>query len=267
MTARITQAEHGARRFGVRAKLLLAFADTAGMTVAASLAGLMSYAAVEAPLTRIVRVNLPEMALAKRLSTESSSVTAAAPTLESADGQKRRQELADAIVARARGLIGLVDDLARTRANDPQLGHVKAQAQAMIGTLERQNAALTRRIDVRDRRTAMLGDLAKTHEAFLATLEPLIEASGAALRAKGDSLLAFTEVELKGMDKALSDLITVYEIRSNVGRAGRCRASRRLDAGLAARHPVGLGRRRKAEEPGGRAVHTRRRPRRTVQGA
>ena len=216
MTVRINPAEHSTRRFGVRAKLLLAFAGIAGMTVAASLVGLMSYSAVEAPLNRIVRVNLPEMALAKQLSTESSNVAAAAPTLESADSQARRQELAEQILTRARGLIGLVDNLARTRAGDPQLGQVKAQAQAMIGTLERQNAALTRRIDVRDRRTAALADLAKTHETFLATLEPLVEASGGSLRAKGDSLLSFTEVELKGMDQALSDLIAVYEIRTNL---------------------------------------------------
>jgi methyl-accepting chemotaxis protein len=216
MTARITQAEHGARRFGVRAKLLLAFAGIAGMTVATSLIGLMSYAAVEAPLTRIVRVNLPEMALAKRLSTESSSVAAAAPTLESAGSQKDRQELADLILTRARGLIGLVDDLARSRASDPQLGQVKAQAQAMIDTLERQNTALTRRIEVRDRRMAALNDLARMHDTFLAALEPLVDASGASLRTKGNSLLTFTEVELKGMDQALSDLIAVYEIRANL---------------------------------------------------
>ncbi|HYG87963.1 MAG TPA: methyl-accepting chemotaxis protein [Azospirillum sp.] len=216
MTARVSPMEQGARRFGVRAKLLLAFAGIAGMTVAASLVGLMSFSAVEAPLARIVSVKLPEMALAKRLATESSSVAAAAPTLESADSQARRQELAEQILTRARGLIGLVDDLARSRANDPQLGQVKAQAQAMIGTLERQNAALTRRIEVRDRRMAALGDLAKTHEAFLATLAPLVERSGEQLRAKGDSLLNFTEVELKSMDQALSDLIAVYEIRTQL---------------------------------------------------
>ncbi|WP_431855736.1 methyl-accepting chemotaxis protein [Azospirillum sp.] len=216
MTASVSPMEQGARRFGVRAKLLLAFAGIAGMTVAASLVGLMSFSAVEAPLTRIVGVKLPEMALAKRLSTESSSVAAAAPTLESADSQARRQELAEQILARARGLIGLVDDLARSRANDPQLGQVKAQAQAMIGTLERQNAALTRRIEVRDRRMGALTDLAKTHEAFLATLAPLVERSGEQLRAKGDSLLNFTEVELKSMDQALSDLIAVYEIRTQL---------------------------------------------------
>ncbi|PWC53442.1 methyl-accepting chemotaxis protein [Azospirillum sp. TSO22-1] len=216
MTARVSPMEQGARRFGVRAKLLLAFAGIAGMTVAASLVGLMSFSAVEAPLTRIVGVKLPEMALAKRLSTESSSVAAAAPTLESADSQARRQELAEQILTRARGLIGLVDELARSRANDPQLGQVKAQAQAMIGTLERQNAALTRRIEVRDRRIGALADLARTHEAFLATLAPLVERSGEQLRAKGDSLLNFTEVELKSMDQALSDLIAVYEIRTQL---------------------------------------------------
>ncbi|HYG89766.1 MAG TPA: HAMP domain-containing methyl-accepting chemotaxis protein [Azospirillum sp.] len=216
MNARTSLAELGTRRLGVRAKLLLAFAGIAGMTVAASLVGLLSFSAVEAPMARIVRVNLPEMALAKRLSTESSSVAAAAPTLESADTQKRRQELADSILARGRGLIGLVDDLARTRANDPLLGQVKAQAQAMIATLERQNAALTRRIDVRDRRDAALGDLAKTHESFLAALDPLVEAAGQSLRASGDTLLTFTTTELEGMDKALGDLITVYEIRASV---------------------------------------------------
>ena len=216
MTAKTTKAEGGARRFGVRAKLLLAFAGIAGMTVAASLVGLMSYTAVEAPLTRIVRVNLPEMALAKRLSTESSSVAAAAPTLESADSQASRKALAEQILTRARGLIGLVDELARTRAADPLLAEVKAQAQAMIATLERQNAALARRLEVRGRREAVLGELAKTHESFLMALEPLVEAAGGSLRAKGDTLLAFTEIELEGMETALGDLIAVYEIRANV---------------------------------------------------
>ncbi|WP_245985920.1 hypothetical protein [Azospirillum thermophilum] len=64
-TMKTTQVTH---RFGVRAKLLLAFAGMAGMTVAASIVGLTSFSAVQDPLTRIVRTSLPEMELAKKLS-------------------------------------------------------------------------------------------------------------------------------------------------------------------------------------------------------
>ena len=50
----------------------------------ASVVGLMSFSAVQAPLGRIVETSLPEMELAKRLSGESGAIAAAAPAVPAA---------------------------------------------------------------------------------------------------------------------------------------------------------------------------------------
>jgi len=215
------------RRFGVRAKLLMAFAGMAGMTVAASGVGLTSFSAVEGPLARIVGTSLPEMELAKRLSGESGGIAAAAPTLDAAETQAAREQLFAQIMGRGKALAGLVGELEARRPADPLLPDVRARTTALIATLEAENAAVDRRLGVRAAREATMGELSKSYEAFLAALGPLTERAGTTLHAKGDALDASTERDMDGLTDAVRSLISLYELRGDIsvaseamGRAG-----------------------------------------------
>ncbi|MCG5238279.1 methyl-accepting chemotaxis protein [Azospirillum doebereinerae] len=214
-------------RFGVRAKLMLAFAGMAGMTVAASGVGLTSFSAVEAPLARIVGTSLPEMELATRLSGESGGIAAAAPTLNASESQEERARLDAQIMQRARGLLALVDELGGRRPNDPLLPEVREKAKALIATLETENAAVERRLSVRAQREEAMTALSKSYDTFLAALTPLVEGAGVTLRAKGDALDSGTDQEMGTLSDAVRALIALYELRGDIvtasdalGRAG-----------------------------------------------
>ncbi|MBP2301381.1 methyl-accepting chemotaxis protein [Azospirillum picis] len=208
-----------ARRLGVRGKLLLAFAGMAGMTVAASIVGLTSFSAVEAPLTRIVSTGLPEMELAKRLSGESSGIAAAAPALDAAVTQQDRQRIYGEIMGQGKTLGALVEELGSRRPNDPQITELRGKTQALVKTLERENAAVERRLSVRDSRDAAMTDLSKGYDAFLTNLAPLTDRAGATLRGKGEALDSSTERDMDALGDAVRSLITMFELRGDIGVA------------------------------------------------
>ena len=208
--------EPRARRLGVRGKLLLAFAGMAGMTVAASIVGLTSFSAVEAPLTRIVGTGLPEMELAKRLSGESSGIAAAAPVLAAAESQGERERIYGEIMGNGKALGALVEELATRRAGDPRIAELRGKTQGMIATLERGNAAATLRLSVRGTRETMSVELGKSYDAFLASLAPLTDRAGATLRDKGETLDNSTERDMNALGDAVRSLITMYEVRGDL---------------------------------------------------
>ncbi|ANC92748.1 methyl-accepting chemotaxis protein [Azospirillum humicireducens] len=208
--------EPRARRLGVRGKLLLAFAGMAGMTVAASIVGLTSFSAVEAPLTRIVGTGLPEMELAKRLSGESSGIAAAAPVLAAAESQGERERIYGEIMGNGKALGDLVEELATRRAGDPRIAELRGKTQGLIATLERGNAAATLRLSVRGTRETTSVELAKSYDAFLGSLAPLTDRAGTALRDKGEALDSSTESDMNALGDAVRSLITMYEVRGDL---------------------------------------------------
>jgi methyl-accepting chemotaxis protein len=207
------------RQMGVRGKLLLAFVGMAGMTVAAAMVGLTSFSAVERPLTQIVGTGLPEMELAKRLSGESSGIAAAAPVLAAAESQSERERVYGEIMGSGKALGALVEELASHRSGDPRIGELRSKTEGLIATLEHGNAAANQRLSVRGTREAMAVDLAKSYDAFLSNLAPLTERAGATLRSKGETLDNSTERDMNALGDAIRSLITMYEVRGDLGVA------------------------------------------------
>ncbi|MBY6265005.1 HAMP domain-containing protein [Azospirillum sp. 412522] len=207
------------RRLGVRAKLMLAFAGMAAMTVAASAVGLMSFSAVERPMTQIADTNLPEMGLATRLAGESGAIASAAPMLDSAGSQEEREALRTEAQARARGFLSLLDELAARRPQDPLLTEVRETGNALIATLDRINDGVAKRLSVHDRREAASTRLAQTYDGFLKTLAPLVEGSGQALQEKGMALDGGTDREMGALSDAVRSMIALYDLRGAIARS------------------------------------------------
>ncbi|WP_247893974.1 methyl-accepting chemotaxis protein [Azospirillum endophyticum] len=189
------------------------------MTVAASVVGLMSFSAVQAPFTRIVETSLPEMELAKRLSGESGAIAAAAPTLEAVESQDVRNQVFGEIMARGQSLQGLVSELAGRRPADPLVADVRDEATKLIATLEAENAAVHRRLDIRSRRETATADLARQYERFLTVLRPLIEASGKKLQDNGIALDRSTQRDLDTLDGTARALVNLFEMRGDIALA------------------------------------------------
>ncbi|PWC79828.1 chemotaxis protein [Azospirillum sp. TSH64] len=206
-------------RLGVRAKLMLAFAGMAAMTVAASGVGLVSFSAVERPMAQIADTSLPEMELATRLAGESGAIASAAPMLDGAASQEERERLRTEAQERARGFLSLVDDLAARRPQDPLLSEVRETGNALIGTLDRINDGVARRLSLHDRREAASTRLAQTYDGFLKTLAPLVDGSSQALQEKGMALDGGTDREMGALSDAVRSMIALYDLRGGIAGA------------------------------------------------
>ncbi|PWC36248.1 methyl-accepting chemotaxis protein [Azospirillum sp. TSO35-2] len=207
------------RRLGVRAKLLLAFAGMAAMTVAASAVGLVSFAAVETPMAQIADTTLPEMELATRLAGESSRIATAAPTLDGADTQQERERIQSETQGRARTFLALVDDLANRRPRDPLLSEVRDTGKALIGTLDTENEAVARRLSAQARREAATARLTQVYDGFLKTLGPLVDRAGQALHDKGEALDGGTDRDMRSLSDAIRSMIALYDLRGSIAGA------------------------------------------------
>ncbi len=209
----------GRRSLGVRAKLLLAFAGMAAMTVAASAVGLMSFSAVEAPMRQIADTSLPEMELATRLAGESGRIASAAPALDGAASQEERERIKAETGKDARDFLALVDELARRRPQDPLLGEVRDTGNALIGTLDRVNDGVSHRLSLRDRRETAGGRLAQSYDGFLKTLAPLVDGAGNALQEKGMALDGGTDRDMGALSDAVRSMIALYDLRGSIAGA------------------------------------------------
>ena len=207
------------RRLGVRAKLLLAFAGMAAMTVAASAVGLMSFSAVERPMAQIADTSLPEMELATRLAGESSRIATAAPTLDGAGSQEERERIQADTRERSRAFLALVDELAGRRPQDPLLSEVRDTGNALIATLDRINDGVAARLSLRDRREAASAKLAQAYDGFLKTLAPLVEGAGQSLQDKGMALDGGTDRDMGALSDAVRSMIALYDLRGGIAAA------------------------------------------------
>ncbi|MDR6773069.1 methyl-accepting chemotaxis protein [Azospirillum sp. BE72] len=207
------------RRLGVRAKLLLAFAGMAAMTVAASAVGLMSFSAVERPMKQIADTSLPEMELATRLAGESSRIATAAPTLDGAGSQEERERIQADTRERSRAFLALVDELAARRPQDPLLSEVRDTGNALIATLDRVNDGVATRLSLRDRREAASAKLAQAYDGFIKTLAPLVEGAGQSLQDKGMALDGGTDRDMGALSDAVRSMIALYDLRGGIAAA------------------------------------------------
>jgi hypothetical protein len=76
-----------ANGLGIKAKLLLAFAGVAGLTLIGSAVALVSYARVDGAFDRVTGDGLPAITQSLQLAREAAEVTALAPVLLAADTQ------------------------------------------------------------------------------------------------------------------------------------------------------------------------------------
>ncbi|MGR0188564.1 ATP-binding protein [Azospirillum aestuarii] len=158
----------GPVRFGIRARLLLAFVAVAALSVVACGLGWLSYDRLGGTLDEFAESHLPALGLAARLAEEGGSITATAPILANARTEQELGAIRDALGRRLAALRLLAAEGERgvpgLRPMVDALGHNLTDLDATV----RHRLALARRNQEGIERLRWL------HADFLDEIEPLV---------------------------------------------------------------------------------------------
>src|SRR4029077_5450952 len=98
-------------RFGIKAKLFLAFFSFAGLTVLASAIAWYVFRDIERAVTRVTSESVPGIVIALSSAEKSAEIAAAAPALMAVGNQEERTLEEAKLEERARALVALIKDL------------------------------------------------------------------------------------------------------------------------------------------------------------
>jgi methyl-accepting chemotaxis protein len=163
------------RKFGVRAKLLVAFGAVAGLTVLASVVGLISYDRVSRSLGAIAEENLPAMSASLRLAKSSAEIAAAAPELLVADDKQGREQEIASLQADQRDLQQAIERLAAASGGETATTPLRQASAAMATNLAQLASTVDRRLALRDELLAVTNRIRQTHALIAEKLAPLAD--------------------------------------------------------------------------------------------
>ncbi|MFC4353353.1 methyl-accepting chemotaxis protein [Fodinicurvata halophila] len=168
--------EKKTRRSSVRARLFMAFAGVAALTVIASGMGWFSFANVQRTFGTMVQQDVPGMTTALQLAVETASLSAAAPTLVSADSAEARDRTAADLDERGQRMETLIDELAATQAaNGDTVKAIRGLAGDVQNNLGQLNAAVAEQLDAKTTLEASVDQASAAHMALLELVVPRID--------------------------------------------------------------------------------------------
>jgi len=176
------------RRFGIRARLFLAFGSVAAMTVVACVAAWLSYARLGGSLEEMSGVHMPALELATRLAEESGSIRVLAPLLTAAMAEPEyraaRQELRRHLVA-MRALLARIAASESAALGQPGLTELVDALEAKLDQLD-DNARL--RFQLAQQNREAMARLRWLQADFVDEAEPLVEDARFNIRLAIDAL-------------------------------------------------------------------------------
>ncbi len=159
---------------GIGARLLMAFAVVASLTVMASAVAWFSFTDFEAGLSRTTGKSMPQVRLALRLAAQGSALSASAPTLvAAADEATRAQQLA-ALDLSAGRMKATLAELARISTNRRDLDTLAALTDGLLERVAALDAAVGARLESAERRAGAASTANRLHSEVLAELVPMI---------------------------------------------------------------------------------------------
>jgi len=189
----------------IRARLYLAFALAAGLTVVGSLFALFASANISTTLTEIVSRSMPATVESIRLSEDTSDLVAFAPRLMAVEDETHRNEVAKEIATQSRSLKARID---RLRTLDADQNNEIEIAQAdMNEQLDALNSTVAERISIAGRRRALALAVRKSHENLLEAITPAIDDANFDLMTRSQA--AESKAELNQSIDALRRLLEI----------------------------------------------------------
>ena len=186
-------------RFGIKAKLFLAFCSLAGLTAVASGVAWYVFTHIDRSVTRVTVESVPGMIAALSLAEKSAEIAATAPAIMTSETQAERVLVQARLEERAQDLAALIDHLNASRAAPERAAVLADIARRIAAELEKLNVAIERRLRVKAQREAAVTKLSGVHASFLEALEPLVDDSVFDLVISGEKVTAENAEAITGL--------------------------------------------------------------------
>jgi HAMP domain-containing protein len=165
------------QRFGIRARLLLAFAAVASTTVIASFTAWLLFSHVGALLNGIATHSIPGVVATLQLSTETQALVANAPNLLAADSDERRVEQRKALQGMQDAVTRQLDVVAGFATDTSSIDALRKLVAAMNDKVTAIDGSVARRLGLAAQRVAMARKTDQIQAGIVGLLKPVIEKS------------------------------------------------------------------------------------------
>lgn len=162
--------EQDRSRFGVSAKLQVAFGGVAALTVIATAVAFLSFSAIERGLQQIAGRQVPVMTDAMRLSVISADISAAAARFISARTAEDQKLIGALIVRKRDELAVMLERLSEAKGESPALVKLATLSQRLKANLTSLEEAISERNELRAQIDSLLEALHKQHGAIVERL-------------------------------------------------------------------------------------------------
>jgi methyl-accepting chemotaxis protein len=164
-------------RFGIRIKLLIAFAVVAAMTVVAAEVAIVSFSATQRGVEEVATQEVPVMTDALRLSATAGEVSAAAARLVNAGTADEQREIGRAMAANAQRLLAIMNRLRASQQGNAAFTAVEEVSLRLDPNLRALETAISERAQARATLEARIDALHKLHARISERLAPIVDDS------------------------------------------------------------------------------------------
>lgn len=177
-------------RFGIKAKLFLAFCSLAGLTAVASAVAWTAFGHIDRSVTRVTAESIPGMITALSLAEKSAEIAATAPALMTSATQEERVLEQARLEERAQALTALIEALNASNVAPERMIALSSIESQITAKLNELNVAVEKRLRLEAKRETAVAELAKAHTSFIEALEPLVDDSVFKLVMRGEDVTA-----------------------------------------------------------------------------
>src|SRR6516225_10172698 len=187
-------------KFGIKAKLFLAFFTLAALTALASAIAWYVFRDIDRAVTRVTAESVPGIIAALSSAEKSAEIAAAAPALMAAGTQEERVLEETKLEERARSLATLISQLIASNSSPGKTSGLSKIERETTAKIRELDVAVEKRLRMETERQAALRSVSVAHGSFLVAIEPLIDDSVFNLVTRGENVAAESI-------KAITDLV------------------------------------------------------------
>src|SRR5499427_3430850 len=187
-------------KFGIKAKLFLAFFSLAALTALASAVAWYVFRDIDRAVAHITAERVPGIIAALSSAEKSAEIAAAAPALMAVGNQEERVSEDAKLETHARALGSLIETLVSSSVPPEKTFALSKIERETTTKIKELNSAVENRLRLEIQRQSLMRGLASAHADFLIAIEPLIDDSVFNLVTRGEDVTAEST-------KATTDLV------------------------------------------------------------
>jgi class 3 adenylate cyclase/phosphoglycerate-specific signal transduction histidine kinase len=177
-------------KFGIKAKLFLAFFSLAALTALASAVAWYVFRDIDRAVARVTLESIPGIIAALSAAEKSAEIAAAAPALMAVGSQDERVSEETKLEERADALVALINTLISSGVPPEKTLALSKIERETTTKIKELNSAVEKRLRLETERLAGIRLLSSAQADFLIAIEPLIDDSVFNLVTKGEDVTA-----------------------------------------------------------------------------